>query len=141
MTDGQRYESSVEEYAALLNLPLKDENFTDVYRTNHQNHDSMKNMYKAIPAKEQQKWKLGSMYFLLPGLATINSILQVTLMPKSGDDRMIRGYSIDMVHLVDKMEMLNVMDLIVDSEEDICRSQELMWLCFLHLASYQLQGW
>lgn len=50
MTDGSRYESSVEEWVALLGLPPKDENFTDVYMTSHQTHDSLQNMYKDIRA-------------------------------------------------------------------------------------------
>lgn len=89
MTDGTMYESTVQEWVDFLGLPPSDENFTDVYRTDvyrtgHLNHDTMKNMYKDIPAEYHDKWKLGSVYYLLPGFSTINSILKVTLMPKSG---------------------------------------------------------
>lgn len=86
-----------------------------MYRTSHKNHDTMKNMYKPILADELEKSKLGSVYFLLPCLATINTILRYTLMSKSGDDKMFRGYSIDMLHLVNQMENFNVMDIIVET--------------------------
>ena len=73
------------------------------------------NMYTAIPPEYVSKHKLGSVYYLLPGLATINTILRYTLMPKSGDDRMIRGYSIDMLQHIDGCTNFNVMDLIVET--------------------------
>ena len=36
-------------------------------------HNTMKNMYKHIPPAEVERHKLGSVYFLLSGLATINT--------------------------------------------------------------------
>ena len=115
MTEGQRLESSVDEWAKLLGLPPRREGFLDVYAKSKMDHNSMANMYKPIPAEDVERHKLGSVYHLLPGLATINTILRYTLMPKSGDDRMIRGYSIDMLHHIDEMVSFNVMDLIVET--------------------------
>ena len=125
--DGTRYESSVNEWADLLGLPPSDESFIDVYRTSHLNHDSMKNMYKDILVDYQDKWRLGSVYYLLPGLATVNSILRVTLMPKSGDDRMITGYSIDMLQILDNVEMFNFMDLIVEMVKRTTSDHKHSW--------------
>ena len=36
-------------------------------------------------------------------------------MPKSGDDKMIRGYSINMLHHIDTHTRIRVMDLIVET--------------------------
>lgn len=52
-------------------------------------HNSMANMYTTIAPKDVVKHKLGSIYYLLHGLATINTILRHTLMRKSGDERMV----------------------------------------------------
>ena len=52
----------------------------------------MENMYKEVPDKDLETHKLGSVYFLMSGLATMNTILRHTLLPKSGDHRMIRGH-------------------------------------------------
>ena len=87
-------------------------------------HNSMANMYMAIPPEYVSKHKLGSVYYLLPGLATINTILRYTLMPKSGDDRMIRGYSIDMLHHIDGCTNFNVMDLIVETVKRTAADQK-----------------
>jgi hypothetical protein len=49
--------------------------------------NSMANMYKPIPANDVESHKLGSVKHLLVGLATTNTILRHTLLPKSGDDK------------------------------------------------------
>ena len=64
-------------------------------------HNSMANMYKPIPDDDLETHKLGSVKHLLSGLATTNTILRFTLLPKSGDERMIRGHSINLLHLFD----------------------------------------
>ena len=46
-------------------------------------HNSMANMYKEIPDKALETHKMGSVYYLLSGLTTINTILRHTLLPKS----------------------------------------------------------
>ena len=61
----------------------------------------MANMYKEIPDKAFETHKMGSVYYLLSGLTTINTILRHTLLPKSGDRRMIRGHSINLLQLFD----------------------------------------
>jgi hypothetical protein len=70
-------------------------------------------MYTAIPEKDIETHKLGSVKHLLPGLATTNTILRYTLLPKSGDDKMIRGHSINLLHLFDTPKKFKVMSLIV----------------------------
>jgi hypothetical protein len=77
--------------------------------------NSMANMYKEIPLADVETHKLGSVYYLLAGLATSNTIMRHTLMPKSGDERMIRGHSINMLHHIDHSERFRVMDLIVET--------------------------
>jgi hypothetical protein len=72
-------------------------------------------MYKEIPLVDVESHKLGSVYHLLAGLATSNTIMRYTLMPKSGDERMIRGHSINMLHHIDRSERFRVMDLIVET--------------------------
>ena len=75
----------------------------------------MVNMYKEIPASHVHSHKFGSVYFLQAGLPTTNTILRHTLMPKSGDDKMIRGYSTNMLHHIDTHTRIRVMDLIVET--------------------------
>ena len=75
----------------------------------------MANMYTEIPDKYKDSQKLGSIYHLLAGLATSSTIMRHTLMPKSGDERMIRGHSINMLHHIDQHEKFKVMDLIVET--------------------------
>ena len=55
MTEGERFESSVDEWAKILGLPPKREGFIDVYAESHMNHNTMKNMYKPIPPAEVEK--------------------------------------------------------------------------------------
>ena len=75
----------------------------------------MANMYKTIPDDALETHKLGSIYYLLSGLTTINTILRHTLLPKSGDHRMIRGHSINLLHMFDVPEKFKVMTLIVET--------------------------
>jgi hypothetical protein len=115
MTEGVRYQSSITEWAALLDAPKDEEHDIDVYAKPKQDHNSMKNMYKPIPQEDLESHKLGSVKHLLPGLATTNTILRHTLMPKSGDDKMIRGHSINLLHLLDTPQKFKVMSLIVET--------------------------
>lgn len=101
MTEGQRNQSIVDEWVRLINAPEEEENDIDVYAEKKKCHNSMDNTYKEIPDKALETHQLGSVYYLLSGLATINTILRHTLLPKSGDHRMIRGHSINMLQLFD----------------------------------------
>ena len=75
----------------------------------------MANMYKPIPDDDLETHKLGSVKHPLPGLATTNTILRHTLLPKSGDERMIRGHSINRIHLFDSPpQKFKVISLIVE---------------------------
>src|SRR3989337_4594555 len=89
MTEGVKYQSNVLEWATLLGVPEADENDIDVYAKPKMDHNSMANLYTEIPEKYKDSHKLGSVYHLLAGLATSNTIMRYTLMPKSGDERMI----------------------------------------------------
>ena len=73
------------------NAPEEEEEDIDVYAKPKMDQNSMANMYKPIPEKDDESHKLGSVKHLLDGLATINTILRHTLFPKSGDHKMIRG--------------------------------------------------
>ena len=75
----------------------------------------MANMYKEIPAKDLESHKLGSVKHFLAGLDTTNTILRHTLLPKFGDDKMIRGHSINLLHLFDTPHKFKVMSLIVET--------------------------
>ena len=75
----------------------------------------MTQMYKEIPDDALENHKFGSIYYLLSGLPTINTILRHTLLSKSGDDRMIRGHSINLMHMFDVLEKFKVMTLIVET--------------------------
>lgn len=68
--------------------------------------------------------KFGSVYHLLPGLATSNTIMRHTLMPKSSDDKMIRGHSINMLHLIDQPQKFKVMNLIVETVKRTAADQK-----------------
>ena len=97
MTEGQRHQSTVDEWAMLINALEEEENGIDVYAEKKKDHNTMANMYKEIPDKALETHKFGSVYYLLSGLATINTILRHTLLPKSGDHRMIGGHSINLL--------------------------------------------
>src|SRR3954463_8861746 len=75
----------------------------------------MANMYKSIPDVAFETHKLGSIYYLLAGLTTMNTILRHTLLPKLGDHRMIRGHSTNLLHLFDVPQKFKVMSLIVQT--------------------------
>ena len=115
MSEGTRYQSTVAEWAKLINAPAELEDDIDVYAKRKKDHNSMANMYKEIPDKALETHKLGSVYYLLSGLATINTILRHTLLPKSGDHRMIRGHSINLLLLFDVPQKFKVMSLIVET--------------------------
>ena len=95
MTEGARYESTVEDWATILGVPQEKDGDINVYNEPKASHNALKNMYNEIPTTHVKSHKLGSIYFLQAGLRTINTILRHTLMPKSGDEKMIRGYSIN----------------------------------------------
>ena len=116
MTEGQRHQSTVDEWARLINAPKEEEHQIDVYAEKKKDHNTMANMYKEIPDKALETHKFGSVYYLLSGLATINTILRHTLLPKSGDHRMIRGHSINLLQLFDVVpQKFKVMSLIVET--------------------------
>ena len=87
----------------------------DVYYEAKLSHNTMANMYKPIPHKYLDSHKMGSEYFLQAGIPTTNIIMTYTLMPKSGDEKMIRGYYINLLHLLDTHTRFRVMDLIVET--------------------------
>ena len=78
-------------------------------------HNSIPNMYKPIPRKFMATNKFRSVYFLQAGIPTTNTIPRHTLMPKSGDEKMIRGHSINLLHHLDTHTRFRVMDLIVET--------------------------
>ena len=78
-------------------------------------HNSMANMYKPIPKKDLDTHKLGLVEHLLASLATTNTILRHILLPKSGNDKMIRGHSINLLHVFDTPQKFKVMSLIVET--------------------------
>jgi len=49
MTEGARYESTVDEWAAILEVPEVQDGDLDVYSESKESHDAMKDMYNAIP--------------------------------------------------------------------------------------------
>ena len=101
MFEGTRYQSTVEEWASLINFPKENEDDLDIYAKKKMDHNSMAHMYKEIPDKAVESHKFGSVHFLLSGLPTINWILRHTLLPTSGDHNMIRGHAINMLHVFD----------------------------------------
>ena len=115
MSEGTRYQSTVAEWAKLVNAPEELKDDIDVYAKRKKDHNSMANMYKEIPDKALETHKLGSVYYLMSGLATMNTILRQTLLAKSGDHRMIRGHSINLLQLFDLPQKFKVMSLIVET--------------------------
>jgi hypothetical protein len=101
MNEGTRYQSTISEWAKLINAPEEEQNDIDVYAKPRKDHNSMANMYKPIPDAALETHKFGSIYYLLVGLTTMNTILRHTLLTKSEDHRMIRGHSINLLHLFD----------------------------------------
>ena len=78
-------------------------------------YNSMANMYKGIPKDDLETHQFGSVKHLLSGLPTINWILGHTLLPKSGDHRMIRGLAINLLHIFDVPQKFKVKSLIVEN--------------------------
>jgi hypothetical protein len=115
MSEGTRYQSTINEWAKLINAPEEHEDDLDIYAKKKKDHNSMANMYKEIPDKALDTHKLGSVHYLMSGLATINTILRHTLLPKSGDHKMIRGHSINLLQIFDVPQKVKVMSLIVET--------------------------
>jgi len=115
MSEGTRYQYSVAEWAKLINAPEEAERDIDVYAEKKKDHNSMANMYKEIPDKTLETHKLGSVYYLMSGLDTMNTILRHTLLPKLGDHKMIRGHSINLLQLFDLPQKFKVMSFIVET--------------------------
>ena len=101
MSEGTRYQSSIEEWANVINAPKEKEDDLDVYAKKKMDHNTMAHMYKEIPDVAVETHKFGSVHYLLSGLPTINWILRHTLLPKLGDHNMIRGHAINLLHLFD----------------------------------------
>ena len=72
MYEGTRYQSTIEEWANLINAPKESEDDLDVYSKKKKDHNSMSHMYKEILDKALETFKFGSVHFLLSGLPTIN---------------------------------------------------------------------
>ena len=85
----------------VVNSPEEHEYDLYVYAKKKKDHNSMANMYKEIPDKALDTHRLGYVHYLLSDLATINTILRHTLSPKSGDHKMIRGHSINLLQIFD----------------------------------------
>ena len=115
MSEGTRYQSTVEEWAKLINAPEEHDDDMDIYAKKKMDHNSMSNMYKEIPNEALDTFKFGSVHYLLSGLPTINWILRHTLLPKSGDHKMIRGHAINLLHVFDVPQKFKVMSLIVET--------------------------
>src|SRR3954465_9927243 len=115
MTEGTRYQSIVAEWAQLINAPKEQEDDLDIYSKKKMDHNSMSNMYKEIPNKALDTFKFGSVHFLLSGLPTIIWILRHTLLPKSGDHKMIRGHAINLLHIFNVPQKFKVMSLMVET--------------------------
>ena len=101
MSEGTRYESTVEEWVELINAPKENEDDLDVYAKKKKDRNSMAHMYKEILDAALETHQFGSVHYLLSGLPTINWILRHTLLPKSGDHKMIRGHAINLLHIFD----------------------------------------
>src|SRR4051812_47567489 len=54
----------------------------------------------------------------------MNSILRYTLIPKLGDDKMIHGYSINMLIHLDDHTRITIMDLIVETVRKVAANQK-----------------
>ena len=49
MSEGTRYQSTVAEWAQLINAPEEHDDDLDIYAKKKMDHNSMSNMYKEIP--------------------------------------------------------------------------------------------
>lgn len=124
MSQGTRYQSSVEEWAKLINAPEEIEDDLDVYAKKKKDHNTMAHMYKEISDDTLETHKFGSVNYLLLGLPYINWILRHTLLPKSGDHKMIRGQAINLLHFFDVPQKFKVMSLIVETIKRIAADQK-----------------
>ena len=124
MSEGTRYQSTVEEWAELINSPKESEDDLDLYAEKKKDHNSMSHMYREIPEKALETHKLGSVHCLLSGLPTINWILRHTLLPKLGDHKMIIGHAINLMHLFDIPQKFKVMSLIMETIKRTIDDQE-----------------
>ena len=80
MSEGTRCQSTVEDWAKLINAP-EDHEDDLVYAKKKKDHNSMASMYKEIPDEALETHKLGSGKYLLSGLPTINTILSILYCP------------------------------------------------------------
>ena len=115
MSEGTRYQSTVAKWAQIINAPEEQDDDLDIYAKKKMDHNSMSNMYKEIPNEALDTFKFGSVHYLLSWLPTINWILRHTLLPKSGDHKMIRGHAINLLHVFDVPQKFKVMSLIVET--------------------------
>ena len=120
-------ESTIEEWARLINAPKENDDDLDVYAKKKMDHNSMSQMYKEIPEDALETFKFGSVHFLLSGLPMINWILRHTLLPKSGDHNMIRGHAINLLHIFDVSRKFKVMSLMVETIKRTAADQK--WSC------------
>ena len=132
MSEGTRYQSTVAEWAKLINAPKEHDDDTDVYAKPRKGHNSMAHMYKEIPDTALEHHQFGSVYYLLSGLPTINTILRHTLLPKSGYQKMVRGHSINFLHMFDVINIQSDDTDCRDNQKDSCRPKEIMWVYMLH---------
>ena len=65
MSEGTRYQSTIEEWANLINAPKEKEDDLDVYAKKKMDHNSMANMYKEIPEDDLETHQFGSVKHLL----------------------------------------------------------------------------
>src|SRR3954466_1622175 len=100
MSEGTRYQSTVAEWAQLINAPEEQEDDLDVYAKKKMDHNSMASMYKEIPDADLETHQFGSVKHLLSGLPTINWILR---------------HSINLLHIFDVPRKFKVMSLIVET--------------------------
>src|SRR4051812_29284213 len=115
MSKGTRHQSTIAEWAQLINAREEHEGDLDIYAKKKMDHNSMSNMYKEIPNEALDTFKFGSVHYLLSGLPTINWILRHTLLPKSGDHKMIQGHAINLLHIFDVPQKFKVMSLMVET--------------------------
>lgn len=127
MTEGNMYKLTVEEWATTRGAPKALEHDFDVYTKPEMNQNSMDDMYNPVPQKYPRTHKLGFVYFLQPGIPTTNTIMRYTLMPKVGDGKIIKGYSIHMLHHIDTHTRIWVMDLIEETIGRIVVDQNISY--------------
>ena len=83
----------------MINALEEAEDDLDLCSKPRKDQNLMANMHKPTPDDALETHKFGSIYYLLAGLTTMNTILRHTLLPKSGDHRMIHGHSINLLHM------------------------------------------